>query len=452
MAMVEELSAGNKKAAVSQPVGEVAAAGGSTDAVKLPLDPNESYKAYAAMRAKGAIVNVAFSGGEGEVAPEMRGFFEGEHLFVSRYDAVLSSLLDPRISSDPHTTMTEEQREKLPPVVEEFKPFAQSLIALDPPDHTRLRRLLQPSFSVRMMAEMRPRIQKIADDLLDKAEREADERGEARPDRQMDLIAAFAYPLPVTVISDMLGIPVEDREQVKLWTENLLRTNNRRAGLDEATRAKMRQFTSYLRALFVAKRRRPADDVITQLLQAEEEGDKLTEDEVLSSVFILYLAGHVTTVNLVGNGTLAFMLHPDQLAKLKANPGLTKAAVEEVLRYWGPVDFLSTRVAKEGLELGGMQLPKGEPLMVGLASANRDPARFENPDAFDITRPDVDRHVAFGKGIHLCVGAPLARLEGQIAFETLFGRYPEMRLAVAPEEIRWGNAFLRGVPKLPLLF
>lgn len=452
MAMLEELSAGNKKAAVSQPVGEVAAAEASTDAVKLPLDPNDSYEAYAVMRAKGSVVNVAFSGGDGEVAPEMRGFFEGEHLFVSRYDAVLSSLLDPRFSSDRRTAMTEEQREKLPPVIEEFKPIAESLISMDPPDHTRLRRLLQPSFSVRMMDMMRPRIQKIADDLLDKAEREAAERGEARPDRRMDLIAAFAYPLPVTVISDMLGIPVEDREQVKGWTENLLRTNNRRGGMAEENRAKMRQFIDYLRALFAVKRRRPDDDVITQLLQAEEEGDKLTEDEVLSSVFILYLAGHVTTVNLIGNGTLAFMLHPDQLAKLKANPGLTKAAVEEVLRYWGPVDFLAVRVAKESLELGGRQIAKGEPLMVGLASANRDPARFENPDAFDITRPDVDRHMAFGKGIHLCVGAPLARVEGQIAFETLFRRFPEMRLAVTPEEVRWGNSALRGVSKLPLLF
>jgi cytochrome P450 len=366
---------------------------------------------------------------------------------------VLASLLDHRFSSDRSSAMTEEQRGKLPPVAEEFKPVAESLLAKDPPDHTRLRRLIQPSFSARMMEAMRPRIQKLADDLLDKAERAAAERGETRPNRRMDLIEAFAYPLPVTVISDMLGIPMEDRERVKGWTENLLKADRGRGRVaDEETRAKLRQFIDYLRDLFAAKRRHPADDVISQLLQAEEEGDRLSEDEVLSTVFILYLAGHVTTVNLIGNGVMALMQNPAELAKLRADPGLTKGAVEEILRYWGPVDFLMSRIATENIELGGRRIPKGEPVMVGLASANRDPARFEDPDKFDITRTNADRHVAFGKGIHLCVGAPLARLEGQIAFDTLLRRLPEMRLGVDPEDVRFSKSFLRGVSKLPLLF
>jgi cytochrome P450 len=255
------------------------------------------------------------------------------------------------------------------------------------------------------------------------------------------------------VISDMLGIPSEDRERVKGWTENLLRADRRRAaGLDKESLAKLRQFIDYLRELFVAKRRRPAEDMITQLLQAEEDGDKLNEDEVLSTVFILYLAGHVTTVNLIGNGVFALLQNPDQLVKLKADPALIGNAVEETLRYWGPVDLLSTRIAKEDVEVGGTRIPKGEPVIVGLAAANHDPAQFKDPERFDVTRPNADRHVAFGKGIHLCVGAPLARVEGRIAFEALLRRMPDMRLAVPAEEVRWNPAFLRGLRKLPLFF
>jgi cytochrome P450 len=437
-------------------------AGSSTDVVTLPLDPGESHKGYAAARAKGAVVIVAFEsqskdgseGGEGgEQTSEFRSLFDGEHLFVARYDEVVSSLLDNRFSADPHTAITPEQREKMPSVPEELRPAQESLLSMDPPDHSRLRKLIQPSFSARAMEAMRPRIQKITDDLIDEAERAAEERGETGPNRRMDLIEAFAYPMPVTVISDMLGIPREDREQVKGWTENLLRADAlRNGGMAKESRAKVRQFTDYLRDLFGAKRRDPGEDMITQLLQAEEDGDKLNEDEVLSTVFLLYIAGHVTTVNLVGNGVFALLSHPTEAAKLRADLGLARAVVEETLRYWGPVDLIGRRIAKEDLELGGIHIPKGEPIMIGLASANRDPARFADPDVFDITRPDADRHVAFGKGIHLCVGAPLARVEGQIAFEALFRRFPEMRLAIPAEEVRWGRSMVRGFASLPVLF
>jgi len=251
----------------------------------------------------------------------------------------------------------------------------------------------------------------------------------------------------------MLGIPVEDRLQTKHWTENLLRADRRRMGnMDAETRAGLREFVAYLRDLFKRKRANPTSDMITQLLQAEEEGDKLNEDEVLSTVFILYLAGHVTTVNLIGNGVLALLLHPTERAKLENDLGLASKVVEETLRYWGPVDFLSARVARETFEFGQTTIPQGEPVMIGLASANRDAARFPNPDTYDITREGAERHVAFGKGIHLCVGAPLARVEGQIAFETLFRRFPTMRLGIASEDIRWSNSFLRGIAKLPVLF
>ncbi|PTL78897.1 cytochrome P450 [Vitiosangium sp. GDMCC 1.1324] len=422
----------------------------------LTLDPKVSPEDYAKVREKDRVARVSFTFGEnaGQAGadPELREFLEREHLFITRYDDVIAALLDDRISSDPRTAMTPEQQKKIPQVPEELRPISKSLISVDPPDHSRLRKLIQPSFTPRAMEPLRARIQRIAEDLLDAAERAAAERGESRPDRHMELIAEFAYPLPVTVISDMLGIPCEDRKMVRAWTEDLFGGNRGRGLMDPESRAKLREFTDYLRRLFVAKRTQPADDMISQLLRIEEDGDKLNEEETLSTVFILYLAGHVTTVNLIGNGVYALLSHPEQLAKLKANPGLVKGMVEETLRYWGPVDFISRRIAKEDLDMAGTHIPKGEPMMVGLASANRDPARFSHPDVFDITRPDADKHVAFGKGIHICIGAPLARMEGQIAFETLFRRMPELRLAIPSEELRWSNSFLRGFAKLPVLF
>jgi cytochrome P450 len=217
-------------------------------------------------------------------------------------------------------------------------------------------------------------------------------------------------------------------------------------------RAKLRAFIDYLRSLFDEKRRNPQHDMMTDLVRAEEDGDKLDEDELLSMVFILFLAGHVTTVNLIANGVFALLTHPAELEKLKADLSLAKGVVEETLRYWGPVDIVSRRIALEDLEISGSFVPKGEPLMVGLASANRDPSRFEDPERFEITRPDADRHIAFGKGIHVCIGAPLARIEGRIAFETLFRRLPDLSLAVPAEDVRWSGSFLRGFARLPVHF
>jgi cytochrome P450 len=269
----------------------------------------------------------------------------------------------------------------------------------------------------------------------------------------MDLVRQLAYPFPVTVISDMLGIPREDREQIRHWTENLLIVDSRRdKAMEEGVRKGLHDFTTYLTELFTRKRREPGDDMISRMLQIEEGGDVLTEEEVLATVFLMYLAGHVTTVNLVGSGVVALLTHPEQLAKLKADSSLTKNAVEETLRYWGPVDFVGRRTATEPLEIAGTEVPKGGQVTAGLASANRDPAKFADPDSFDISRPDANRHVAFGRGIHVCLGAPLARIEGQIAFDTLFRRYPDLRLAVPAEELRWSGSFLRGFREVPLLF
>jgi len=367
---------------------------------------------------------------------------------------VISTLLDDRFSVDPRSAMSPEQLEQQPAMPEEFRPLSRSILLLDPPDHTRLRKLVQPSFTGRAMQALRGSIQEIVDDLLDQAERDAAERGEEAPDRGMDLIEALAYPFPVAVIGDMLGIPREDREKIRGWTENLLRVDRFRGGeVDEETRAGLQDFVAYLKDLFERKRRAPEDDMISRLVRAGEDGDEaMDEDETLGAVFLMYLAGHVTTVNLVGNGVVALLTHPEQLAKLRADPELARGVVEETLRYWGPVDFIARRIVKEDVEVGGTVIPSGEQAAVGLAAANRDPERFANPDAFDITRADANRHLAFGKGIHACLGAPLARIEGQVAFETLFRRYPDLRLAVPAEEVRWGDSFLRGFARLPVLF
>jgi cytochrome P450 len=375
---------------------------------------------------------------------------------VTRYDEAVSALLDDRFSSDFRSAMTPEQRARLESAMpEEFRPIAHSILLLDPPDHTRLRKLVQPNFTARAMELLRPRIQQLVNDLLDTIERKAAERGEAVSERRMDLVEAFAYPLPVTVISDMLGIPVEDREQVHGWAERLLNADRQDAMADEKMRAGLRAFGHYLDGLFERKRREPAEDMISQMVHVQEDGDALSHQEMVSMVFILFFAGHVTTVNLIGNGVVALLTHPDQHARFLAEPtSLAKGLVEETLRYWGPVDYISTpRIVREDLELGGTHIPKGEQVSLGLASANRDPERFANPDVFDVTRPDAHRNIAFGKGIHVCIGAPLARLEGQVAFETLFQRFPKLRLAVPAEEMRWGSvASLRGFNRIPVLF
>ncbi len=419
-------------------------------------DPNfmaTAYETYASLREQGAVVPVRFpvrEGGDAGAQDRMRG---RDSFFVAHYDEVVAALLDDRFSVDVEHNITPEQREKMGETPEEFRPLLRSLLTIDPPDHTRVRKLVQPSFTGRTMEAMRGSIQRTIDELLDEAERAAAERGETAPNRRMELVADLAYPFPVTVISDLLGIPREDRAQIKGWTENLLRVDRGRGSeLEEEVRAGFRDFVDYLKDLFERKRREPGDDMITRMAHAAEDGDVLSDEEMLATVLLMYLAGHVTTVNLVGNGVVALLTHPEELAEFTANPGTAKNVVEETLRYWGPVDFIGRRIATEPMAMAGVSIGKGDEVTVGLGAANRDPQKFANPEAFDISRPDANRHIAFGKGIHVCLGAPLARIEGQIAFETLFRRYPDLRLAVPAEELRWSRNFLRGFGQIPLLF
>jgi cytochrome P450 len=416
-----------------------------------------AYGTYADLRESGRVVRVKFARGDEEEGRERsprERFFARETWFVTHYDDVVASLIDDRFSVDPRSQLTPEQREsEADETPEEFRPLARSIISIDPPDHDRIRKLVQPSFTGRGMNAMRPAIQHIVDDLLDKAEQAAAERGETAPNRRMELVEALAYPFPVTVISDLLGIPRDDRERIKGWTENLLRVDRGRdRAMNEEVRAGLRDFTAYLRELFERKRREPTDDMISQLVHAAEDGDVLSEDETLATVFLMYLAGHVTTVNLVGNGVVALLTHPAQWAKLQAEPTLAKNVVEETLRYWGPVDFVGRRIATQEMDVAGATLEPGQEATMSLAAANRDPAKFAKPDAYDIERADANRHVAFGKGIHVCLGAPLARTEGQVAFETLARRYPGLRLAMPADEIEWSGSFLRGFRQVPLLF
>ena len=266
----------------------------------------------------------------------------------------------------------------------------------------------------------------------------------------MELIAAFAYPLPVAVISEMLGVPREDWPTVRQWTELLF--TRRGPTLTDEQRANLDAMSGYFRALADRKRAEPADDLITFLVQAEDEEDRLDDTELLSMIFIVYVAGHITTVNLIGNGVVALLSHPDELAKVRADASLARNLVEETLRYWGPAEQTFPRIALEEVNLDGVVIARGERVMVSLAAADRDPARFADPDRFDVSRADANRHIAFGKGIHACLGAPLARAEGEIAFATLLGRYPDLRLAVPVTEITWRENFLRGFRAIPVRF
>lgn len=325
------------------------------------------------------------------------------------------------------------------------------MLSKDPPDHTRLRRLVSKAFTPRFIEGLRPRIQEIANELLDKVEKGSRPEGEPSGQRRMDLIEDYAFPLPITVISEMLGVPKEDRQKFRQWSNTAV-SSDMSVENAETLRSEMRAFTEYLSNLFEDKRAYPADDLTSSLIRAEEEGDKLGEEELLAMVFLLLVAGHETTVNLIGNGALALLTHPDQLQKLKDDPSLMKSAVEEMLRFDGPVQVSTDRFAAENVEFRGASISRGDIVLAVLGSADRDESRFTNPQTLDIERED-NRHLAFGKGIHHCLGAPLARLEGEIGFSTLLARVPDLRLDATLEDLDWRPGLLiRGLQRLPVAF
>jgi cytochrome P450 PksS len=362
---------------------------------------------------------------------------------VTRYDDVAMVLKDERFVKAAANAQTPEQAANQRWFRKFFTKFAlkRNMLELDPPDHTRLRALVQKAFTPRLSEQMRDRIQALTDHLLDAVQ----ERG------RMDLVRDYALPLPTTIIAEMLGVPVEDRHRFHRWSSALLSAGSSTWGLLTAI-PKVFAFLRYLRKTVRKRRARPQDDLISALARAEEAGDTLSEDELLAMVFLLLVAGHETTVNLIGNGMLALLEHPDQLARLREHPELIKPALEELLRYTSPVEMASERFAREDVTVAGVTIPRGEMVFAVIASANRDERQFPNPDALDITR-EPNKHLSFGLGAHFCLGAPLARLEGQIAINTLLRRLPRLQLAVAPAALRWRKGLIvRGLAALPVTF
>jgi cytochrome P450 PksS len=313
------------------------------------------------------------------------------------------------------------------------------MLTLDPPDHTRLRNLIHKAFTPRMIRELEARIREITDELIDGMLA----KGSA------DFIADFAFPLPVTVIAELLGIPREDRDRFRHWSQTIIMGGT--SGADfEAVGAAALEFIMYFHEQFDARREQPKDDLITALVQAEEAGDKLDQQELISMVFLLLVAGHETTVNLLGNGMLALMEHPVQKAQLAARPELMRTAVDELLRYDGPVGVSTMRWALEDVEYYGEHIKAGEMVVASLLSANRDPSMFANPNDLDLARTP-NKHIAFGNGIHYCVGAPLARMEGAVAFEMLLNRLPKLTLAVDADRLEWNpTVLLHGMKHMPV--
>ncbi len=323
-----------------------------------------------------------------------------------------------------------------------YHSFSKTMFYSDPPYHTRLRGLVNTAFTPTAIEHMRPYVQKTVNTLLDAVQANG----------KMDVIHDFAYPLPILVIAQMLGLPAEDRVRFKKWSDDLfaiLGSVPHAPDLMERAARSLTDLTNYITALSEARRGDPQDDLLTGLVEAMEDGERLTQEELVANIIILLSAGHETTSNLIGNGLLALLQHPEQLQKLREQPELITSAVEEMMRYDNPVQ-IAYRSAAEDVEIGGKRLRKGDLVNSILAAGNRDPERFTEPDRFDITR-DEGRHLGLGLGIHFCLGAPLVRLEAQVAFASMLRRFPKMDLTV--ENLEWQeHPIFRGVKSLPVVF
>ncbi|MEV8037988.1 cytochrome P450 [Streptomyces sp. NPDC086182] len=351
---------------------------------------------------------------------------------VTRYDDVRQALADPRLSLDKRNAAPGGYRGMaLPPALDA------NLLNMDPPDHTRIRRLVSRAFTPRQIEQLREPIRRTADQLLDAIA--AAERA--------DLIASYAAPLPITVICDLLGVAPADRFDFRSWTDALVAPDPARPSLAKEAVGSM---LSFLTQLIADKRTAPTDDLLSAMIAVRDEEDRLSEDELMSLAFLILFAGYENTVHLIGNAVLTLLRHPDQLAELRADPTRLSAVVEELARYDGPVPLAIRRFPTEDVTVSGVTIPAGETVLLSLAAAHRDPQRFTDPDRFSIDR-DVTGHLALGHGIHYCLGAPLARMETEIALSALLERFPEMALDVSPGELQWRPSMRsRGLLSLPV--
>ncbi|MGW0560559.1 cytochrome P450 family protein [Streptomyces sp. NPDC003016] len=395
----------------------------SDHAEQFAADP---YPYYAKLRAAGPVHRI-------------RTEAAGEVWLIVGHDEARRALADPRLSKDWRVSGLWDGTSA-------GNPLGTNMLESDPPHHTRLRGLVAREFTARRIEALRPQVQRVTDELLD-----AMTAGE---NRTADLVDSLAFPLPMTVICELLGVPDLDRASFRGWSNEIVAP----AGVD-AEGAAVRAMGEYLAALVEDKRSSPGDDLMSALIRArDEDGDRLTPDELIGMAFLLLIAGHETTVNLISNGVRALLAHPDQMASLRADFGLIDSAVEEMLRYDGPVENTTYRFAREPFDVGGLVIPAGESVLVSLAAADRDAARFPDPDRFDITRTAVTGntgkgrgpgHLAFGHGLHFCLGAPLARMEGRIAVRTLLERCPDLALAPGAGPLEWlPGLLMRGVRRL----
>jgi cytochrome P450 len=360
---------------------------------------------------------------------------DGRHhaWFVTRYDeaeAILQDYQRFRKFRD-----EEDQSHQVEPLSEAARALTRHVGTVDPPDHTRLRGLVNQAFTSRMLAHRRDRIQGVADALIDRVQ----------DDGVMEMLNDYAFPLTTRVINEMIGLPATDQERIRRWSDAVIAPQYSHSQFEEL----MEEFKAYLLEHIEERRSNPQDDLMSRLIQAEMEGDRLSTKELLGMLALLLVAGFETTASFIGNSIFVLLRHPDHWAQLQDDPTLIPAAIEELLRYCGPLER-TPRIACEDVAIGGELIRKGDSVLVVAAAANRDPTRFSCPEELDFSRGGM-RHLSFGHGIHFCLGAPLARLEAEIALGTVLRRLPTLRFGVPPEQLRWRlPPLVRGLKSLPV--
>ncbi|MEU4446210.1 cytochrome P450 [Actinosynnema sp. NPDC050801] len=396
------------------------------------LDPEffrDPFPAYAACRAEGGVHQAVLPGGP-------------TAWVLTRYEDARAALVDPRLSKDLSAAgaLFERHTRGSTGGGGSSAPVIRHMLNSDPPDHTRLRRLVGRAFTAQRMSALRPVIERITGELLDVL---AERHG------VVDLIKEFAFPFATVVLSELLGVPEDDRDDFARWASAAV--DGTGAAAPDPDQAGLRTLVGYLARLVAARRAEPGDDTLSLLVAANADADRLTDVELVMTALLLLVAGHDTMVGLIGNGVFALLGDPDQRAALLADPAVVPGAVEELLRFNGPVNFSTLRYTTAEVGIGGVTIPAGEFVVVALGSANHDPHRFTEPDRLDLRRP-AGGHLAFGHGTHYCLGAPLARLAGEVAIPRLLARFPDLRLPADATEVTWlTSGLLRGMESLPVL-